>query len=410
MSHEIGKRSVLGLLLLPLFASPAFAAGGEMPSLIFDIGVSLLLAGTLAVVFMKLRIPVIAAFLVAGILAGPLGLGITTDPKNIDTIAQLGFVLLLFMIGLEIDVKKILGSGKAIILSGIIQYPLTIAFGIVLTKLLIWLGVGASVLSQGPHIPLYVGIILAGSSTLLVIKLFQERFELDTQPGRVALGMLIFQDVWAIIVMLIQPNLENPEFMPIVFSFVGIGILALISVFAAHIFLGVVFRWISKAPELVLTTSIAWCFLIIFLGMNIDRLTEMTVGINLHMAVGSGMGALLAGASIASLAHSHEIIAKVGVVKDFFVTLFFVGLGMSIPMPDGVTVIVLAVVIAAFAIISRLLLFFPLMYYTGLDRRTSMVSSVRLAQVSEFGLVIAFLGVQFGHITPEFNSSIILHS
>jgi Kef-type K+ transport system membrane component KefB len=401
------KKLCLSIVFLISMSTPAFAAGGEMPSLIFDIGVSLLLAGVLAVIFLKLRIPVIAAFLMAGILAGPLVLGLTTDPKNIDTIAQLGFVLLLFMIGLEIDVKKILGSGKAIILSGLIQYPLTIAFGVVLTKLLIWLGVGSTILSQGPYVPFYVGIVLAGSSTLLVIKLFQERFELDTQPGRVALGMLIFQDVWAIVVMLLQPNLANPQIMPIVFSFVGIGLLGVISVCAARILLRRVFRWISKAPELVLTTSLAWCFLIIFLGLNLDSLTQSSLGFNVHMAVGSGMGALLAGASIASLPHSHEIIAKVGVVKDFFVTLFFVGLGMSIPMPDGPTVIFLALLIAVFAIASRLILFFPLLYITGLDRRTSMVSSVRLAQVSEFGLVIAFLGVQFRHITPEFHSAII---
>jgi hypothetical protein len=219
--------------------------------------------------------------------------------------------------------------------------------------------------------------------------------------------MLIFQDVWAIVVMLIQPNLENPEIMPIVFSFLGIFILGFLSVIAARYILRVLFAWISKAPELVLTTALAWCFTIIFLGLNLDTATKTLFGFNLHMAVGSGMGALLAGASIASLPHSHEIIAKVGVVKDFFVTLFFVGLGMSIPMPDGPTVLILAVIIAAFAIFSRLILFFPLFYYTGLDRRTSIVSSVRLAQVSEFGLVIAFLGMQYGHITAEFNSSII---
>jgi len=95
------------------------------------------------------------------------------------------------------------------------------------------------------------------------------------------------------------------------------------------------------------------------------------------------------------------------VVKDFFVTLFFVGLGMSIPMPNGADILLLAAILAVLAIILRLLVFFPLLYFTGLDRRNSMVTSVRLAQISEFSLVIGFLGTQIGHISDELNSAII---
>ena len=121
----------LTLVSALLVAPSAFAAGGEMPSLVHDIGISLLVAGALGVIFTRLKIPSIAAFLLAGIIIGPIGLKQVTDPVNIDTIAQLGFILLLFLIGLEIDFKKILGSGKAIIVTGLLQYPLTILFGIV---------------------------------------------------------------------------------------------------------------------------------------------------------------------------------------------------------------------------------------------------------------------------------------
>ena len=86
---------------------------------------------------------------------------------------------------------------------------------------MIWLGLGGELLASSPYAPLYLGVVIAGSSTLLVVKLFQEHFELDTEPGRLALGMLIFQDIWVIIVILIQPNIENPELMPIAMSFAG---------------------------------------------------------------------------------------------------------------------------------------------------------------------------------------------
>ena len=112
-----------------LRSTACLAAGGEMPTLVHDIGISLLTAGLLALIFNRFRIPSIAAFLLAGILVGPIGLEQVTDPDNIDTIAQLGFIFLLFLIGLEIDFKKIFGSGKAVTVSGFLQYPLTIAFG-----------------------------------------------------------------------------------------------------------------------------------------------------------------------------------------------------------------------------------------------------------------------------------------
>ncbi|MBT8064126.1 MAG: cation:proton antiporter [Gammaproteobacteria bacterium] len=393
-----------GFLLLPQLA---WAAGGDMPSLVHDIGISLLAAGLLGVLFTKLKIPTIAAPLVAGVLIGPIGLGQVTDPENIDTIAQLGFILLLFLIGLEIDFKKILGSGKPIIVTGLLQYPLTILFGIGVTKLMLMLGIGGSLLAESTHAPLYVGVVLAGSSTLLVVKLFQEHFELDTVPGRLALGILIFQDIWVIIAILIQPNLQNPELGLIAMSFLGILLLTLFTVIVALFFVGRAFEWIAKTPEMTLMGALAWCFIVVFVGINLDAFFEATYGRSFHMAVGSGMAALIAGASIANLPSSTEIITKVATVKDFFITLFFVALGVSIPMPESWDVIILAVSLAIFAIIARQLIFFPLFYWTGVDQRNAQVSSIRLAQISEFGLVICFLGAKLGHLSPSLTSAVI---
>jgi len=398
--------TVLAIVLIAL-SPAAWAAGGAMPSLVHDIGLSLLAAGALGVIFTRLKIPSIAAFLLAGVLIGPIGLKQVTDPVNIDTIAQLGFILLLFLIGLEIDFKKILGSGKAIIISGIFQYPLTILFGILAVKLMLWLGIGGSLLAESPHAALYVGVIIAGSSTLLVVKLFQEHFELDTQPGRLALGILIFQDIWVIIAILIQPNLQNPEVGMIAMSFLGIFLLTLITVIVALSFVGRAFLWIAKTPEMTLLGALAWCFLVVFIGVNLDAIFEVTYGRNFHMSVGSGMAALIAGASIANLPSSTEIITKVATVKDFFITLFFVALGISIPMPESVNVIILAVALAVIAILARQLIFFPLFYVSGVDQRNAEVSSIRLAQISEFGLVIAFLGVKLGHLSPALTSAVI---
>lgn len=393
----------ISVMLMP---SLALAAGGEMPSLVHDIGISLLLAGVVAVVFARFNIPNVAAFLIAGIVAGPIGLRLVTDLENIDTIAQLGFILMMFLFGLEIDVRKIINSSRASFIIGLIQYPLTVLFGFGAIKLLLWLGVGAGLI-DAPYAAIYIGLVLAGSSTLLIVKLFQQNFEMDTQPGRIAISLLIFQDVWAIIAILIQQNLDEPQMMPILMSFIGIAVLIILSVILAKTIVNIGFNWISKIPELILVGALGWCFAIVTLGTNLDEITLSLFGTGLNISVGAGVAGLIAGSTIASLPHSIEIIAKVGVVKDFFVTLFFVGLGMSIPAPDGFKVVVIALIISVLALIARQIIFFPLLYWSGADQRNSQVSSIRLAPLSEFGLVIAFLGTQLGHISGELSSSII---
>ena len=395
-------------LLLTLLPLPAFAAGGDLPPLVRDIGYSLLMAGVLAVLFTRFRIPSIAAFLAAGILAGPLGMGLVTDPANIDTISQLGFVLLLFVIGLEIDLRQILGSGRTVLASGLLQYPLTILFGMGVAYLLLWLGIGAGLLSETPFVPLYIGILIAGSSTLLVVQLFAVSFSLDTVAGRTCVSLLIFQDIWAIIIIALQPSFADPAVGPVVASLGGIALLAAIAAFTARFVTRPAFGWIAKAPELILVAALAWCFIVLMVGMNLDLPFQLVAGVNPHISVGAGMGALIAGASLASSPFSTEMVSKVGVVRDFFIVLFFVGLGMTIPSVESPDILVIAAVLAVAALAARFLIAFPLLHFSGLDRRNAMVSSVRLAQISEFALIVAFLGVQEGHFGNDLSSAVIL--
>ena len=142
-------------------SSPAFAAE-ELPSLVHDIGISLLLSGVLAVAFTRIKLPALAGFIIAGIVAGPLALGWVTDPANINTIAELGFVLLLFMIGLEIDIGKIRAAGRSIVLGGLLQFPLTLIFGVIAVKLLALTGIS---LFQESLAALYIGVVIAAVVT-----------------------------------------------------------------------------------------------------------------------------------------------------------------------------------------------------------------------------------------------------
>jgi Kef-type K+ transport system membrane component KefB len=385
------------------------AAGGAdagLPELVLDIGLALVAAGILAIGFTRLRIPTVAAFLLAGVILGPVGTGLIDDRANIDTIAQLGLILLLFLIGLEIDVRSLLSKGRSVLVSGPLLYPLSALFGFVVVKGVLLLGIGTGLVGDG-YGPLYIGLAVAASSTVLVVALFQQSFLLDTVSGRIALTMLVFEDIWSIVVLALQPNFDNPSAGPIVATFVGIGLLAAISWLLARYVLPVGFAWIAKQPSTILVASLAWCFAIVLIGINFDNALDSTVGWDPGISVSAGVAALLAGSTIAALPFSSEIVRQVSVVRDFFITLFFVGIGMTIPAPDGIGVLLAAVGVAVLTIVTRSVVMLPLLYFTGTDRRNAALTVIRMAQISEFSLVVAYLGLQLGHIDATLNSVIV---
>jgi Kef-type K+ transport system membrane component KefB len=365
-------------------------AGQETHPLVRDIGLCFLVAALLCLVLARFRIPTLAGFLAAGVLLGPEMTGLVSDRRNIETIANLGLVLLLFLIGLEIDLRKLLRSGRTLLLTGILQFPLCVAAGWAATAAVRAAGFDPA---PGGWAPLYVGLTAAASSTLIVVKMMQERGQLDTVVGRISVGILIMQDMWAIVVLGLQPKLANPEFGPLALNFLGIAVLAALAFAVARWVLPVAFRWIAKVPEMILVGAAGWCFGIGFLGNR--------------MGVSLEMGALIAGASLASLPFSTQVVSRVGVVHDFFITLFFVALGMQIPRPESWDPVILGLFLAGTCLALRALVFFPLLHVTGLDRRHALVASFRLAPLSEFCLVIAYLGLVNGHIGQEFVAGVI---
>lgn len=392
---------MLTTALLSVAAHADPAAMGE--SLVFDIGVSLLVAGLLAALFTRFKVPTIAAFLFAGVFVGPQVTGLVTSKTNIETISHLGLVLLLFLIGLEINLKKLLSSGKTLIWTGLLQFPLCVGFGLGVTWLLQRTGWAAV---EGTFTPLYLGFTVAASSTLLIVKLFQEKYQLDTTVGRLVLGILIFQDLWAMVVLAIQPNFSQPDLQPVLLTLLGIGILVAIASVLARYVLPTAFHWIARSPELMLITAIGWCFGIGLLGTHLGDVLAM-VGLHAPISVSLEMGALIAGATIASFPYSYEVLTKVSAVRDFFVTLFFVGLGMGIPRPEGAEILLLALLMAVLTVVSRYLIFFPLLYATGFDRRGASITSTRMVPISEFCLVIAYLGLSFGHLSSSTVGAVI---
>jgi Kef-type K+ transport system membrane component KefB len=338
--------------------------------LLSSIGICVSAAALLAVVGWRLRQPLILAYLLTGVVIGPQGLKWVPNQESISTVAEIGLILLLFVIGLEIDLKKLASAGAPVLLTGALQVPICIALGLGF----FW-AIGAR---NGPHdySLVYLAACMSLSSTLVVVKLLYDKFELDTLPGRVTLGVLVIQDLWAVGMLAVQPNLTNPDLLPLAFSLWKGALMVVGSLALSKYVLPFLFRSVAKAPELVLVSGLAWCFFL--------------AGVASYIGLSSEMGALIAGISLSTFPYNLDVMAKAVSIRDFFVTLFFVALGMQIPIPTW-QVVGIALAASAFVMLSRLSVV-PILYALGLGHRASLLPAINLAQVSEFSIVIASLG------------------
>ncbi|MBI4419150.1 MAG: cation:proton antiporter [Ignavibacteriales bacterium] len=352
-------------------------------SILFAIGLSIVAASVLAYFAQFLRQPPLLGYIAAGMIIGPHGLGLIERQEDVTAISELGLAFLLFIVGLEIDVKKFVRSGTASSVIGVVQVALCSLLGYALA---LWLG-------YKQLDAVYIGVTLSFSSTMIVVKLLSDRGELDTLPGRVTLGILLVQDALAIFVLAGQSNINDPSFGPVVVSIIlGLG-LVLVSFLVSRYALPAAFQRVARNPEMVLVLSIAWCFVMCWLALE--------AGFSI------AMGALIAGVSISTFPYSHDVIAKIRSLRDFFVTLFFVSLGMQILL-SSVGMVISGFLLSAFIIGSRIASILPVSMFMRLGSRAGILSSLNLSQSSEFSLVIASLGLSYGHITPEIVSLIAL--
>ena len=391
-------------LLLLLLAAPesAWAAVGEGGHLISAIGISILAATILAYLGHLFKQPLLLAYIAAGAAIGPqFGFGLVRRMDDIVTIAEIGLILLLFMIGLELDLKKIKEAGKSLVVTGVFQFVLCALMGLGFFLLLgFTIGppyqyriFGVKILG-GEYDLIYLAVCISLSSTAIVVKLLYEKFELDTLAGRITLGVLVFQDIWAIVIMSVQPTLTRPNLVNLLRDFGEAAVLIIISLVLSKYLLGYLFRKIAKLPELILVASLAWCFFICGLANHFDLSLEM--------------GALVAGVAISTFPYNMDIIAKIVSIRDFFITLFFVGLGMTIPNPLlNLGMLKLAGIAALFVIATRFFSIYPLLYFLKNGNRVSLLASINLAQISEFSLVIAAIGLRSGHIVPDIQVLIV---
>ncbi len=351
-----------------------------MHELIRDITFCILFAWGIGLLAHFFRQPLILAYLIAGFVIGPFGMGWVKSQESISVISELGLIFMLFMIGLEIDLKKIVRAGRVILFAAGGQLIGGCALGI-----LFFIAIGLS-MGGGKFDALYLTIACTLSSTVIIVKVLYEKRELDTLPGRITLGVLVLQDIFAILFLAVQPSLANLQISVILISVGRVGVLVATALVLSRYVLPKLFHQIARRPELILLGALAWCFLI---GEIAERL---------HLS--REMGSLVAGVSLSTFPYALDVTAKVTTLRDFFITLFFVALGMTIPIPT-MPVIWLALLIAVFTVVSRVLTTFVPLYLMKQGLRASLLPAINLAQISEFSLVVIQTGVVAGHIQTQ---------
>lgn len=347
-------------------------------NLLNEIAICVVGAWVLAVLFNAGRQPVLLAYLVAGFVLGPHGLGWVSNEESIKLISDIGLMLLLFMIGLEIDLKKMLGAGRLITLTGVVQIVGSAGLVMLFT---IMMGPGRPGLET-----VYLGVALALSSTVIIVKLLHDRRELETTAGQLTLGILVLQDLFAIIFLAIQPNLRDPGVMVVAGSLGRVGLLIGVAFVASRYVLPPLFKSVARLPELVLVGALAWCF-----GLS---------GLASALGLSRELGALTAGVALSTFPYTLDVTAKVTGIRDFFVTLFFVTLGMTFPRP-GIADVVWAGTLAALLVVTRFATVFVPLYLGRKGLRFSLLPTLNLSQISELSMVLLALGQKAGDVSND---------
>jgi len=326
----------------------------------------------------RLRLPSIVAYLVAGLVIGP-GLGRVELTEALRTISEIGIVLLLFLVGLELSFDKIRGMGKAVLLAGLAQVTLTLG--------------GGFLVSWGLGFPLkdaaMLGIAVTLSSTVVAVKLLEEKGEFNSMHGRMAVGVLLIQDLLVIILLTLLSGFESGEGLDlagVVWSLVksmgGMALLCAVVLLAARYILPTPFAWAAASSSTLFVWSLCWCFFVVS-GAH-------------WMHLSAESGAFLAGLGLAQLPYNHDLRRRVHPLMNFFIAVFFVSLGIQMEPASMATHWKAALALAAFVMVGKFLIVMGTLSFLGFGERTAHYSAVTLSQISEFSFIFVAVLLRSG--------------
>ncbi|MDO8752035.1 MAG: cation:proton antiporter, partial [Candidatus Wolfebacteria bacterium] len=330
---------------------------------LFELAIIFVAAAVLGVGARLLKQPLILAYLATGVLVAALNLFHFAEGELLKTFSSLGVMLLLFLIGLEINYKTIRSVGRVSLILGLSQIGFTSLFGFLIARVFHF-----STLSS-----LYIAVALSFSSTIIILKLLSEKGDEHSLYGRISIGFLLVQDFVAVLLLVFLTGLEGQEgfaLWPALLTLLQGILLFSAMLFLGQRFLPVLFDLVARSQELLFLVSIAWAFLMVSLVSKLGFSIEM--------------GGFLAGLALANSSEHFQIAGRIKPLRDFFLLIFFVILGSSLVF-SGIWAIWLPVlVLSLFVLVGNPLIVLALMGFMGYRKRTSFLTGLTVAQISEF--------------------------
>lgn len=347
--------------------------------LFLEIAAVMMTAGLFSLIAYRLRQPLVIAYILTGIVVGPAALGFAQSADVFETLSRVGVAFLLFIVGLNLNWRNIKDVGFAALASGVAQMLITSAAGY---------GIG-QLLGFTPWTSIFLGVSFAFSSTIIIVKMLTDKEDIERLYGRIAVGALIVQDLIAMILLLFLSAYSAGGTVSEMVTGSLVKAIAAVAVlwFLAKFAIPKLFTFAAKNQELLFLMAIAWCFAVAG-GLQV-------------LGFGIEIGALMAGVALAGTGFQHEIEAKVRVIRDFFLVIFFIVLGTHLSIHNISSLLLPGLAFASFVLIGNPIIMLVIMRLMGYHPRTGFLAGTTVAQISEFSFILIGGGIAAGFITAD---------
>lgn len=350
-----------------------------MENIFYQLALVLMLASGVGLLIFRARFPIVVAYLITGLILSVLRLFDTGHSPVFEVLPEMGIAFVLFLIGMELKLSELKSLGKPIIISALGQMIISTILGFGISKLL----------GFGDTEAIYLGLGLAFSSTVVVVKMLLESRDITSLYGKLSIGILLVEDLVAILVLMVisvggSISFGNENLIPLLLLVLkALGLFIATFILSKYV-LGKIFEYTARSIELLFITSIAWCFaftsLAVLAGFSIE------------------IGAFLAGVALASSPYHLQIQAKIKPMRDFFLALFFIYLGSTAELRDLRTAVPIILTFTLYALVIKPLVYMLLLGRFGFKKHTLFQTAINLSQVSEFSLIVLLVGVNAGLI------------
>lgn len=353
-----------------------------MDNIFVQFAIILSISSFFGLIALKFKIPLVVSYLLAGLTISVLSVFDTGGSMVLHILPEIGIAFVLFLIGMELDLSEVKSLGLPIIVSAVGQIVISALLGFFI----------ATALSFGYTESIFLGLGLAFSSTVVVVKILIENRDFSSLYGKLSVGILLVEDLIAVIVLMmisVGSSTLNSGFqqsLPILALILkASGLFLLTFVLSKYVLKGL-FDKVARSTELLFFTSITWCFVFTSLAV----LSGFSVEI----------GAFLAGVSLASSPYHLQIQGKVKPLRDFFLTLFFIYLGSQVRVEYLLPAFPAVIAFTLFAVIVKPIIYMIILSFFGFKKHTLFQTSINLSQISEFSLIVLVVGANHGDVTP----------